>query len=285
MPEGDTIFRTARALGRALAGKPVTNFRSTFPLLTRFDDETPVAGQMVDAVESRGKWLLIHFSGGATLATHMLMSGSWHIYRPGEHWQQPPRNMRIVVENRDYLAVGFSVPVAKMLRPEQLDRATRIPVPAIDVLSTEFDASHVVPRLRACRSEEIADVLLHQEVIAGVGNVFKSEVCFVTGTNPFCKVAALNEQQITALIAASRRLIKANVLEDSGDTIVTFGDRKRRTTHESDPSASLYVYGRKGEPCRRCGESVRMRMQGPDARVTFWCQGCQPMPDGCNIDG
>jgi endonuclease-8 len=285
MPEGDTIFRTARALGRALAGKPVTNFRSTFPLLTRIDDETPVAGQMVDAVESRGKWLLIHFSGGGTLATHMLMSGSWHIYRPGEHWQQPPRNMRIVVENRDYLAVGFSVPVAKMLRPEQLDRATRIPVPAIDVLSKEFDASQVMPRMFACRNEEIANVLLHQEVIAGVGNVFKSEVCFVTGTNPFCKVAALNEQQITALIAASRRLIKANVLEDSGDTIVTFGDRKRRTTHESDPSASLYVYGRKGEPCRRCGESIRMRMQGPDARVTFWCQGCQPMPDGTMIDG
>ncbi|MGA2847379.1 MAG: DNA-formamidopyrimidine glycosylase family protein [Terracidiphilus sp.] len=285
MPEGDTIFRTARALGRALAGKPVTNFRSTFPLLTRIDDETPVAGQMVDAVESRGKWLLIHFSGGGTLATHMLMSGSWHIYRPGEHWQQPPRNMRIVVENRDYLAVGFSVPVAKMLRPEQLDRATRIPVPAIDVLSKEFDASQVMPRMFACRNEEIANVLLHQEVIAGVGNVFKSEVCFVTGTNPFCKVAALNEQQITALIAASRRLIKANVLEDSGDTIVTFGDRKRRTTHESDPSASLYVYGRKGEPCRRCGESIRMRMQGPDARVTFWCQSCQPMPDGTMIDG
>ena len=285
MPEGDTIFRTARALGRALAGKPVTNFRSTFPLLTRFDDETPVAGQTVDTVESRGKWLLIHFSGGGTLATHMLMSGSWHIYHPGERWQQPRINMRIVVENRDYLAVGFSVPVAKMLRPEQLVRVTRIPVPAIDVLSNEFDASQVMTRLLAFRNEEIGDVLLHQEVIAGVGNVFKSEICFVTGTNPFCKIAVLNESQIETLIAASRRLIKANVLEDSGDAIVTFGGRKRRTTHESDPSASLYVYGRRGEPCRRCGEPIRMRMQGPDARVTFWCQVCQPMPDGTMIDG
>ncbi|MGA2652732.1 MAG: DNA-formamidopyrimidine glycosylase family protein [Terracidiphilus sp.] len=285
MPEGDTIFRTARALGRALAGKPVTNFRSTFPLLTRFDDETPVAGQTVDTVESRGKWLLIHFSGGGTLATHMLMSGSWHIYYPGERWQQPRINMRIVVENRDYLAVGFSVPVAKMLRPEQLVRVTRIPVPAIDVLSNEFDASQVMTRLLAFRNEEIGDVLLHQEVIAGVGNVFKSEICFVTGTNPFCKIAVLNESQIETLIAASRRLIKANVLEDSGDAIVTFGGRKRRTTHESDPSASLYVYGRRGEPCRRCGEPIRMRMQGPDARVTFWCQVCQPMPDGTMIDG
>ncbi len=84
MPEGDTIFRTARTLGRALSGKPITGFRSNYPLLTRFDDDTPLAGQFVDQVESRGKWLLIHFSGGGTLATHMLMSGSWHIYRPGE---------------------------------------------------------------------------------------------------------------------------------------------------------------------------------------------------------
>jgi endonuclease-8 len=142
-----------------------------------------------------------------------------------------------------------------------------------------------MPRLIACRNEEIADVLLHQEVIAGVGNVFKSEICFVTGTNPFCKVSALSENRIESLIATSQRLVKANVLEDSGDTIVTFGGRKRRTTHESAPSASLYVYGRKGEPCRSCGEPIRMRMQGPDARVTFWCQGCQPMPDGTMIDG
>ena len=89
MPEGDTIFRTARSLGRALAGKPVTGFRSTYPLLTRFNDDTPLAGQTVERVESRGKWLLIHFSGGGTLATHMLMNGSWHIYRPGDAGSKP----------------------------------------------------------------------------------------------------------------------------------------------------------------------------------------------------
>ena len=112
MPEGDTIFRTARSLGRALGGKPVTVFRSTYPLLARFNDDTPLAGQTVERVEARGKWLLIHFSGGGTLATHMLMSGSWHIYRHGERWQQPRFNMRIVIENSDYIAVGFRVPVA-----------------------------------------------------------------------------------------------------------------------------------------------------------------------------
>ncbi len=285
MPEGDTIFRTARALGRALTGKPITGFRSTYPLLTRFNDDTPLAGQLVDEVESRGKWLLIHFSGGATLATHMLMSGSWHIYRPGELWQQPRINMRIVLENSDYVAVGFRVPVAKMLNPQELARAKKIPSRAIDVLSETFDAEAAARRVLAHANEEIADVLLHQDVLAGVGNVFKSEICFVTAISPFCKVALLSDDQVRGIISAARRLVSANVLEDSGDEIVTYSGRKRRTTHESDPSASLWVYGRKGEPCRRCGESIRRRIQGSDARVTFWCKRCQPMPDGTDVDG
>lgn len=285
MPEGDTIFRTARALGRALAGTLVTVFRSTYPLLTRFNDDTPIPGQAVERVEARGKWLLIHFSGGGTLVTHMLMSGSWHIYRHGERWQQPRANMRIVIENSNYIAVGFCVPVAEMHTAQSLAHDSRIPPSEIDVLSPAFDAVAAVRRVRAHGSEEIADVLLHQEVLAGVGNVFKSEVCFVTGIHPFCKVSALSEAQVQASIGAAQKLLAANVLENSGDTIVTYGGRKRRTTHESDPGASLWVYGRRGEPCRRCGESIRRRIQGPDARVTFWCPRCQPMPDGSDVDG
>jgi endonuclease-8 len=284
MPEGDTIFRTARALGRALVGRSITGFRSTYPLLTRFDDDTPLIGQLVERVESRGKWLLIHFSGGGTLATHMLMSGSWHIYRPGERWQQPRANMRIVIENSEYIAVGFRVPVAEMHTALSLARNRKIPRSEMDVLSEAFDADAAARRLLAHGDEEIGDVLLHQEVMAGVGNVFKSEVCFVTWMNPFCKVAALTAEQADGLIAAARRLLTANVLEDSGDSIVTYGGRKRRTTHESDPGESLWVYGRKGEPCRRCGELIRRRLQGPDARVTFWCPRCQPMPDGSEVD-
>ena len=285
MPEGDTIFRTARALGRALTAKAVTGFRSTYPMLTRFNDDTPLIGQTVDSVDSRGKWLLIQFSGGGTLATHMLMSGSWHIYRHGERWQRPRNHMRILVENSDYVAGGFSVPVAKMMRAQDVARALRIPPAAIDVLSEDFDGNEVARRVLAHGSEEIGDVLLHQEVIAGVGNVFKSEICFVTATNPFCKVAELDAERIALLVATSRRLVRANVLEDSGNLIVTYGGLQRRTTHESDPSASLWVYGRSGEPCRKCGERIRRRIQGPDARVTFWCGECQPMADGSEIDG
>jgi endonuclease-8 len=285
MPEGDTIFRTARTLGRALGGKAVTRFYSTYPYLTRYNDDSPLTGQTVERVESRGKWLLIHFSGGATLATHMLMNGSWHIYRHGERWQQPRFNMRIVLENDDYIAVGFKVPVAEMHSAQSLARDRRFPANNLDVLNPVFDASEAALRVAAHRNEETGNVLLHQEVIAGVGNVFKSEVCFVTQTNPFARVAALSLAQIQSLIAASVRLVRANVLEDSGDTIVTFGGRHRRTTHSSNASESLWIYGRAGEPCRRCDEIVRRRIQGPDARVTFWCPRCQPMPDCSDVDG
>ena len=285
MPEGDTIFRTARTLGRALVGKPLTGFRSTYPRLVRFNDDAPLAGQQVVKVESRGKWVLIEFSGGGILATHMLMNGSWHIYRAGQRWQQPLANMRILLETADYVAVGFRVPVAQMHTPESLRRDRRIPGVEIDALGGGFDPQLAMERLLKHADEAVADVLLRQDVLAGVGNVFKSEVCFVTGVHPYCKVTWLGEDEALALIAAARKLIGSNVLEDSGDTIVTYGGRTRRTTHESHPGASLWVYGRAGEPCRRCGERIRRRIQGPDARVTFWCPSCQRMPDGTDIDG
>ena len=285
MPEGDTIFRTARSMGRALTGKPITGFRSNYPLLTRFHDDTPITGQTVERVESRGKWLLIHLSGGAALVTHMLMNGSWHLYRIGDRWQKPARDMRIVLENRDYQAVAFTVPVARIYTAQALAREKRIPPACADVLNDDFDPVAAAVRLRSCGGEEIGDVLLHQDVLAGVGNVFKSEVCFVESVNPFCLVSALNDQQVAALITTAQRLVAANVLEDAGDTIVTYRGQQRRTTRSSSPQDSLWVYGRSGDACRRCGNTIRRRVQGPDARVTFWCQSCQPMPDGSVIDG
>ena len=284
MPEGDTIFRVARSMGRALIGKPITGFRSNYPLLTRFHDDTPITGQTVDRVESRGKWLLIHFSGGATLVTHMLMNGSWHLYRIGERWRRPARDMRIVLENREYQAVAFTVPVARIYTAQALAREKRIPPAGADVLSKEFDPMAAASRLKSCCGEEIGEVLLHQHVLAGVGNVFKSEVCFVEGINPFCLVSALKDQQVAALIATVQSLVAANILEDAGNTIVTYRGQQRRTTRSSQQD-TLWVYGRSGALCRRCGSAIRHRLQGTDARVTYWCQVCQPMPDGSVIDG
>ena len=285
MPEGDTIFRTARNLGRALEGKPVTAFRSTFPWLMRFNDDTPLAGQTIDKVEARGKWLLVHFSGGGILASHLLMNGRWHIYRRGERWQLAHIHMRIVIENEQYQAIGFRVPVARMHTQQSLDRDLRVAVTENDLLHKEFDAAAALERLRSRPDEAIADALLDQSVLAGVGNVFKSEICFVNGLNPFRAVGTLTRDEAAAAIACAQKLLRANVLEDSGDTIVTYRGQQRRTTHNSDPSQSLWVYGRNGEPCRRCGEPIRRRIQGADARVTFWCPQCQPMPDGSDVDG
>ncbi|MGO8758761.1 MAG: Fpg/Nei family DNA glycosylase [Terracidiphilus sp.] len=285
MPEGDTVFRTARTLGRALIGKPVTGFRSTYPWLTRFNDDTPLVGQTVERVEARGKWLLIHFSGGGILVSHLLMNGRWHIYRPGERWQLERTHIRILIENSEYQAVGFRIPVARMHTEQSLKRDPHIVSAESDLLRAEFDEEAVLERLLARGGEAIADALLDQSVLAGVGNVFKSEICFVNGLNPFRTVATLTRDEAAATIASARKLLKANVLEDSGDTIVTFRGQQRRTTHESDPGASLWVYGRAGELCRRCGEPIRCRKQGADARVTFWCPRCQPMPDGIEVDG
>src|SRR4051794_5420972 len=175
MPEGDTIFRSARTLDRALAGKVVTGFRSEYALLTRFNDDTPLAGQTIERVESRGKWLLMHFSRGAILVTHMLMNGSWHIYRPGERWQLAASNMRIVIETADFVAVGFNVPVAEMHTAQSLARDKKIPPAGSDVLGGQFDVEAAMERLLACGDMELGDALLRQRVLAGVGNVFKSE--------------------------------------------------------------------------------------------------------------
>ncbi|HWE87455.1 MAG TPA: DNA-formamidopyrimidine glycosylase family protein [Terracidiphilus sp.] len=285
MPEGDTIFRSARSLGRALGGKIITGFRSTYPLLTRFHDDTPLTGQIVEQVESRGKWLLMRFSGGGTLATHMLMSGSWHIYRPGEHWQKPRSAARIVIENAEYHAIGFNVPVAEMHTAQTIARDRRFPQQEDDLLGAEFDADAALERILGYPGEEIGDVLLHQRVMAGLGNVFKAETCFVAGIHPFARIGTLTRAEVQRVIRVARRQLGANVMEDAADMIVTWRGAGRRTTHRSEPTESLWVYGRNGDPCRKCGARIRKRIQGFNARVTFWCPACQPMPDGSDVDG
>jgi endonuclease-8 len=276
MPEGDTIYRTARTLGRALTDKTVTRFESSYALLTQANDQTSFAGQTITLVESRGKWLLIHFSGGQILATHMLMSGSWHIYRPGERWQERPSNARIILETADYHAIGFRVPVARIYTEATLRRDRKIPQTDRDVLAQDFNPKAALERLQAHPTKEIADVLLRQDVMAGVGNVFKSEILFLLGISPFARVAALTDEQGREIIATAQRLLVANVLEDSADLIVTFSGLHRRTTQNADPGASLWVYGRKGKECRRCGTLIERCVQGPNARSTYWCPVCQP---------
>jgi endonuclease-8 len=282
MPEGDTIYRTARALTRAVGGKPVTRFESVYAQIASADDNEPFAGQTITHIEARGKWLLIHFSGsekagGSILATHMLMSGSWHIYRPGEPWQDKPVNARIIIETADFVAVGFRIPLARMYTEQSLARDRKIPRTESDVLSASFDAAKAATRLMARMQDELGDAVLRQDVLAGVGNVFKSEICFLLGLSPFRAVATISKQQAEEIVAMAQKLLAANVLEDSSDRIVTYGSKNRRTTNNADPSENLWVYGRKNEPCRRCGTPIQRALQGPNARSTYWCPTCQPL--------
>ena len=274
MPEGDTIFRTARTLDRALAGRSVTRFESVLPHLTRVADDTPIAGRTVDRVESRGKHLLIWFSGGLVLRTHMRMHGSWHIYRPGERWQRPRFEMRIVIESDELHAVAFNVPVAEFVASEALDRSAALQELGPDPLSERFDAGEATRRLQQRSDMEIADALLDQRAIAGIGNVYKSEVLFAGRVDPFLRVAAVGAERIERLVDIAVRFMRANVVDGTTAAIVTYSGL-RRTTGRADPSARLWVYGRAGQPCRRCGTPIARRKQGPHARSTYWCGRCQ----------
>ena len=273
MPEGDTIFRAARTLNRALAGKAVTRFESVFPHLTRAHDDEAITGRFVSGVRSAGKHILMEFSGGLLLRTHMRMNGSWHIYRPGESWQRPRRSMRIVVATEDFVAVGFDIPVAEMLKVNDLRRHDELRRLGPDLLAQDFDAAEAMRRIRERTGNEIADVLLNQRVLAGIGNVYKSEILFACAVSPFARVELLTNDQISCLVSTARRFLTANVSENLPAMTTYAGFR--RTTRRANPTERLWVYGRAGDPCRKCGTPVSMRAQGRDARLTYWCSRCQ----------
>ncbi len=260
MPEGDTITRTARTLQRALAGKRVLGFET--PRLPA-SGRRPSEGSTVVSVEARGKHLLIAFDGGTTLHTHMGMSGSWHVYRPGERWRIPRSALRAVVEVEDAIAVCSRATVVEVLGERELARHPQLAWLGPDLCAPVPDLEEAAARLQRLvpGDEEIGVALLDQRVAAGIGNVFKSEVLFARGIHPFEPVATLDAGTRRALFGTASELLRANL----------DGRSPRRTVPEG-----LAVYGRTGRPCRRCGTPIRSRKQGEAARVTYWCPGCQP---------
>src|SRR5271170_4167214 len=279
MPEGDTIYRAARALQKAIGGKLVTGFETGLAKLARVHDDSPLVGRVVEKVESRGKWCLIYFSGDLILVTHMLMSGSWHLYRAGERWQMGRSRMRVVIRTGDWEAVAFNVPIAEFHTARSLERSSQVPKLGPDILSSEFTVEGGVERLAAYGRDnpdaEIAVVLLNQRVLAGLGNVYKSEVAFAAGVNPFRAMRTITPREMEVMVEVSQRYMRANVVDGAGDGIVTYAGN-RRTTHAMDREERLWVYGRQGQECRRCGAAVMMRKQGVQARSTYWCPECQP---------
>jgi endonuclease VIII len=279
MPEGDTIYRAARALQRAIGGKVVTGFETGLAKLARVNDDTPLVGRVVEKVESRGKWCLIYFSGDLILVTHMLMSGSWHLYRTWERWRMGRDKMRVVIRTEDWEAVGFNIPVAEFHTERSLTRSSQVPKLGPDILSDEFTVEGGVARLVAYGREspdaEIAVVLLNQRVMAGLGNVYKSEVAFAAGVNPFRAMRTITVREMELMVEFAQRYMRANVADGTGEGIVTYSGN-RRTTRAMDREERLWVYGRQGEECRRCGTPIMMRKQGTQVRSTYWCPECQP---------
>jgi endonuclease-8 len=274
MPEGDAIFRAARTLHRALAGKEVTAFESVLPSLNRVNDDAPIVRRTIGRVHSRGKHLLMHFSGDLVLRTHMRMNGSWHIYRPGERWRRSRRDMRIVIATPDFEAVGFNIPETEFMPESAVARSAALRTLGPDVLTDDFDANKVIANLRERPDSSIAEALLNQHVVAGLGNIYKSEILFMCRINPFARVQELTAANVRSLVEESRRVLKLNVSE--GRELMTTYGGLRRTTGRSDRTNRLWVYGRAGLPCRRCGTAIQLRRHGRDARSTYWCPQCQP---------
>ena len=279
MPEGDTIYRSARALAKVLTGKAVTRFDTAYAQLASVNDDRPVLGRVIEKVEANGKWLLMHLSGDLILVTHMLMSGSWHIYKTGEKWWSPRKAMRVLLEVEGWQAVAFNVPVAEFHTADTLARKSNIPKLGPDLLKDSYTAESGVQALQQRAAshpdDEIANVLLNQRVLAGLGNVYKSEVCFAARVHPFRQMSTITADEMLQMADVSQRYMKANVLDGSGDGIITYSGN-RRTTNNANEKNRLWVYGRRGQECRRCGALVEMRKQGPGARSTYWCPGCQP---------
>src|SRR5437867_3453289 len=208
----------------------------------------------------------------------MRMNGSWHIYPAGARWQRPAREMRVLVGTRDAVAVGFNVPIAELLTTRALERHTEMRALGPDLLAdvgagAAFDRDEVIRRLRACGREAIGDALVNQRVVAGIGNVFKSEILFLAGTDPFLPVSSLTDATLQHIVQIARGQLAANVMTRSQTLSAAVG---RRTVRSLDPREKLWVYGRGGRRCRRCGAPIQSKKTGADARLTYWCPGCQP---------
>jgi endonuclease-8 len=272
VPEGDTLHRTADGLRPYLLGRPVTAARAQSPgAVPRL---ASIVGATIDAVDAVGKNLLIRFDNGLELRTHLRMTGSWHRYRPGERWRRPAARARLVLEVPGAVAVCFDAPVVELLerRAEALHPSLGRLGP--DLLAPDFDAAEAIRRLRAPDRARmsIAEALLDQRALAGIGNVYKNEVLFIERVSPFAPVARVDDATLARLVATARRLLVANADRRRGFARIT-------TTGDARAGGPLWVYGRPRRPCRRCGTPIEATSQGSNLpRSTYWCPRCQAYP-------
>jgi endonuclease-8 len=265
VPEGDTIFRAAAQLRTALAGKELVELELRRDPRGR---RPPEPGVTITSVESSGKHLLINFSDGQVLHTHMQMTGAWHVYAPGQRWRRPGHTARVIVRVADGTsAVCFNAPIVELRRADDIravaTRASRM-LDRIgpDLCTPDVDLDAVVARFGSLDpGTELAVALLDQRVAAGIGNVFKSEVCWAERLSPFTPIGALDEQARRRIYATAQQQLASNL---------TAG---RRTTYKN----GYAVYRRARLPCPHCGTIIKTRRDATN-RSTYWCPRCQPEP-------
>lgn len=261
MPEGDTVFAAARRLDRALTGQVLTSSDFRIPSLATSD----ISGATVTGTMSRGKHLLTRFDNGLTLRTHLKMEGTWQVDRAGMRWRRPAHTARVILRTATHEAVGFQVILDLVASTKEDDLVGHL---GPYLLGADWDPALALSRLMADPEVPIGDALLEQRNLAGVGNVFKSELCFLARVDPLTPVGAVPD--LAGLVAKAKQLLEVN---KDRPTRITTADPRR--------GYQLWVYGRRG-PCLRCATRINKADQGPPGqeRPTYWCPTCQPLLSG-----
>ncbi len=257
MPEGDTVYRTAQNLTAVLAGQQLTRCDIRVPAFATVD----LSGAVVDEVVSRGKHLLIRI-GEYTIHSHLKMEGTWHVYRPGTKWRRPEWQARAILANAEWTVVGFQLGLLEVVA--RGDEQSVVGYLGPDPLAADWDADEALARLMADPLREVGLALLDQRVIAGLGNVYRNELCFLRGVLPTRPVGEVGHPE--KLVTLAQRLMVANK------------DRVDRTTTGTRRGATTWVYRREGQPCLRCGTPIEHGWLGDselELRDTYWCPRCQ----------
>ncbi|HET7589850.1 MAG TPA: DNA-formamidopyrimidine glycosylase family protein [Solirubrobacterales bacterium] len=251
MAEGDTILRLARRLEQTIVGATVSanapNPRGRAAGIERLD------GRRLERAEARGKHLLLDF-GELSLHSHLGMGGGWHVYRQGERWRRPRTSAWAVLSGGGWDAVQFGGPTLQVMTTSRLRRDPQIARLGPDILAEEFDEDAVAAALRTDPARTLGDALLDQHLVAGIGNIFKSEACFAARVDPWRPVGDLSEAELRRAVAAARDLMREAVATG-------------RQPHE--------VYRRRQGACPRCHGRIESRGQGDANRTTYWCPRCQ----------
>jgi endonuclease VIII len=251
--EGDTILRLARRLNPALAGQTIA-VRAPGPRRPAGLPVAEIDAHRLERVESRGKHLLFHFDE-AVLHSHLGMKGSWQLYERGERWRRPASQAWLALTGDSTEAVNFGGSSMRIATERQLRLDPKLSRLGPDLLAEDFDPAEAIPRLRSRGPELlIGEALLGQRLVAGIGNIFRSEGCFEARIDPNSPVGALADDQLAEVLESTRKLML--------DAVETGRQPSR-------------VYRKSGQPCPRCGTAIRSRAQGDSARVSYWCPGCQ----------